>query len=116
MTTLLMTEDGGPRVRRADPLESHIAADASQHTLHQIKDAVLELVFEIGLPTGKQINAKYAAVQESRGYPVADWDSPRKRAGELVADGLLERLSNPDGRGAFYIVNLNGFNRLGAEK
>lgn len=103
------------RVRRTDPTESHTAATASEHNMSRVRQAVLELIFDLGMPTGKDLNRRYAEVQERRGYPVADTESPRKRAGELVADGLAERMPNPDGRGAFYILNLNGFNKLGSE-
>ena len=114
MNTLIRTEDGGPRVRLTDPLESHAAADASQGNIQQIKDAVLQLIFDLGPSTGKELNRRYRELWESRGYPQADDESPRKRAGELVADGLAVRLPNENGRGAYYSINLDGFNRLGA--
>ena len=103
------------RARTTDPLESHEAAVASQHNISRVRQAVLELIFDLGMPTGKDLNRRYAEVWEARGYPQADSESPRKRAGELVADGLAERMRNENGRGAFYILNLNGFNKLGDE-
>lgn len=83
------------RARRSDPVSSHVAADRSQRSLDSVRRAVLDLVAQLGFANGAELNDMYSLYQGLRGWPRVSWDSPRKRAGELAADGLLE-VTNPD--------------------
>ncbi len=77
------------RVRRSDPTTSHIAADVSQRSLKQTKFAVLELVLQEGELVGSEINDLYRLRASRHGWRHIAFDTPRKRAGELAADGYL---------------------------
>lgn len=77
------------RARRTDKLTSHKAADKSAARRPQIKAEVFRIVQKSGPIGGSVINYKYAQLVEKGKAPQAHPDSPRKRAGELVADGLL---------------------------
>lgn len=81
-----------PRTRATDPVTSHVAGDASQRHMHDTKTHVL-LVVSKGNPagmTGSEINDLYVFTAARRDWARVGWDSPRKRAGELVEDGYLE--------------------------
>lgn len=88
------------RARRTDPVTSHMAADKSGRGLSKLRVAVLRLVggFEDGL-TGSAINGIYQARHTVWGdtYPKCHPDSPRKRAGELAEDGLLDVVEHRTG-------------------
>lgn len=83
-----------PRARRADPITSQRAADKSAETRSQVEAAVLFLLGRGAVLTGKKINRLYEVQQVQRGWPEVAWDTPRKRAGDLARDGLLE-IVNP---------------------
>ena len=89
--------DDTPRARRTDPPTSQKAADKSQPTLHQVKLAVLQIVAELGNLTGTEINQAYQDQFVRRGWKRVSYDSPRKRAGELAADGYLDVLYHGKG-------------------
>lgn len=92
--------DDSPRVRRADPITSHLAADRSQHSIPAVKDAVLSLLHEEGALPGSELNRLYQLRAERRGWPLPlHFDSPRKRAGELAVDGLVQILNGDAPRG-----------------
>lgn len=90
--TLLSQLPGGdaPRTRRTDRATSHAAADASQRTMHQTKVRVLIVVNENGPIVGSEINDLYRFRGSRMDWEKVAYDSPRKRAGELAADGYLE--------------------------
>lgn len=79
----------GPRVGRDAPIQSHMAADRSQRTMHATKRAVLELVLQKGELAGSELNALYLLRASRHGWGKVAPDTPRKRAGELAQDGFL---------------------------
>lgn len=88
-------DDDWARTRTTDPLPSHVAADLSQRTRKAVRQAVLDLVATHRFISGKALNDMYSLSAPLRGWPMVDHDSPRKRAGELVREGLV-RVANPD--------------------
>jgi hypothetical protein len=60
-----------------------------------VKAAVLALILSHGPLVGSRLNDLYEAGREGAGWPDVHRDSPRKRAGELAADGIL-RVTNAD--------------------
>lgn len=85
---------GGPgsMTRESDNVMSHRAADRAAVNRRAVLDKVRYLVETTGPLTGSEINEAYARLQ--RLYPdvlprVA-WDTPRKRAGDLAREGLIE--------------------------
>lgn len=91
--------DDTARARRSDPLPSHVAADKSASSRRIVRDAVLVLLRQEGQLDGSDLNALYAASRGWRGWPVVHFDSPRKRAGELAREGVLEVVNPDDPRG-----------------
>lgn len=92
----MITDGDTPRTRKSDPVNSHHAADRSQVALKPTKQAVLDLVGAFGALTGADINSFYARYQSGYSFPIAKYDTPRKRAGELAADGfLIDTGNNP---------------------
>jgi hypothetical protein len=79
-----------PRARRSDPTTSQHAADATSHGIKATKRRVLELVLQETEITGSELNDLYELRCARNGWPILHVDTPRKRAGELVVDGLLE--------------------------
>ena len=94
------------RVRRADPLSSHVAADKSARTIEQVKDAVVALVRQEGSLSGAELNDLYSPRAARNGWDDCAWDSPRKRAGELVKDNHLIVTNPDDPRGTPHIYAL----------
>jgi hypothetical protein len=86
---LALWDDDVPRTRRSDLLTSHLAGDQSQPTIAGTKLAVLFLVSQEGSLVGSEINDLFRTNYKRRGWKRVSYDSPRKRAGEMVADGLL---------------------------
>lgn len=86
----LMLWDDSARTRLTDPVTSHKAADQSAHGLSELRLHVLELVRQEGQAIGSELNDLYSLRAARNDWPRAAWDSPRKRAGELAADGYLE--------------------------
>jgi len=84
-----ITGNDTARTRRADPPASHRAGDRSQRTIKRSSTAVLRLIFQEGELAGSDINRLYGLRCERNGWPFVAGDSPRKRAGELCADGFL---------------------------
>ena len=82
--------DDTARVRQSDPISSHLAADASQRNIKQTKRAVLLIVQQEGEIVGSEINDLYMLRASRSGWDRVAFDTPRKRAGELAADGFLE--------------------------
>jgi hypothetical protein len=89
MPPILYMQDR-PRVHRNDPLTSHLAGDVSQLGLTKTKARVLELVTIHQPVTGTELNDLYRLTAARLNWPTVAWDSPRKRAGEMAADGVLE--------------------------
>jgi len=88
--TILAMNGDHARTRLTDRLTSHLAGDASQVDMTDVEVAVLKIVHENPQSVGTEINQIYSDEQAARGWPFKQWDSPRKRAGELVEAGLLE--------------------------
>lgn len=88
--TILEMNGDSARTRRNDRLTSHLAGDKSQADIHDVEAAVLRIVAEQPGIVGTEVNQAYAEARDDRGWPFRAWDSPRKRAGELLDAGLLE--------------------------
>jgi hypothetical protein len=86
----LFVDDDIPRARRSDPVTSHIAADATQAGLKEAKLRVLTLVAQHQPVAGSHLNDLYRLHGSRMNWKRLAFDSPRKRAGELAADGYLE--------------------------
>ena len=78
-----------PRTRSNDPLQSHAAADYSQKSIHALRNNLYRLVWENPNITGTELNEMYRDTYRRRGWKRVAYDSPRKRAGEMVAGLLL---------------------------
>lgn len=92
--------EDNPRVRRHDPIQSHAAADRSARSRDAVFGEVLRLIFELGPLTGVELNGIYQAKHSSPADPLrVAFESPRKRAAELVERGLLYRLGEGDSAG-----------------
>jgi hypothetical protein len=104
MTTQIVMDNDSPRARMSDPTESHAAADKSAETRAKVRGCVLWLVEEARGLTGSEINALYVDWRDMLGWPTTHYDSPRKRAGELHADGLLRCSSVPRGTEREYVL------------
>ena len=90
MTAPQIVMDGDTaRTRLTDRLTSHLAGNKSQVNMTAIEQAVLRLVAEKGNLVGTELNVLYSEQWVFRGWPQKAWDSPRKRAGELLEAGLL---------------------------
>lgn len=90
--------------RRADPAASKAAAKSASFSMPLVKRAVLDLLANNEALTGNTINEVY----RSEGYPKCAWDSPRKRAGELLRDGLLVDVSQGGAHEAVYAITDKG--------
>jgi len=97
------------RTRLTDPLSSHVAADRSSASIRGVKDRVLCLLAIHGPMNGLQINEAYELSQPRLGWADVSWDSPRKRAGSLAADGELIILNDLDPRGTPRVYALPGY-------
>lgn len=97
--------DDTARARRTDPPASHLAADKSAGTRGQVHEAVVQLIAEHGPMNGQQINDVYREVRIFRGWPVVAFESPRKRAAELVGTRLhVVNPLDPRGTPAIYAL------------
>ena len=88
-----------PRAGKDDPISSHMAADRSQETLALTRDRVVLLVRQEGEITGRDLNDLYRARADREGWARISYDSPRKRAAELLADGVLACTNEDAARG-----------------
>lgn len=81
-----------PRAGKDHPVQSQMAADRSQPGLNEARRRILRLVAEFGpqIP-GTRLNEEYPGYAARNGWKRLAYDSPRKRAGELAADGLLRK-------------------------
>jgi hypothetical protein len=88
----MLFDNDVPRARRTDPAQSQLAADRSQPGLNEARRRILRLVAEFGpqIP-GTRLNEEYPGYAARNGWKRLASDSPRKRAGELAADGLLRK-------------------------
>jgi len=86
----LFVDDDIPRARLSDPVTSHIAADATQTALKEAKVRVLHLVQLHQPVAGSQLNELYRLTASRLNWKPLAFDSPRKRAGELAAEGYIE--------------------------
>ncbi len=95
------------RARLTDPLSSHVAAEKSAETRGQVHEAIVVQIREHGPMNGRELNDRYETFRRAHGWPVVSYDSPRKRAGELVGSRLV--VVNPDDpRGTPHIYALRG--------
>lgn len=93
------------RARKSDPLASHAAADKSAATRGQVHEAVVQLITEYGPMNGLALNNMYREVHIFRGWPVVAFESPRKRAAELVGTRLyVVNPLDPRGTPAIYAL------------
>lgn len=83
-TITLLYEDGGPRVRRTDPLTSHAAADSNLNRA-EVEAFVCVLFREIGPMSDDELTVSYFL----RGGPDRHYDSPRKRRADAKNKGLI---------------------------
>jgi hypothetical protein len=95
----LWDDPAGPRVRRSDPLTSHLAAD-SNHDRALVEAAVLRLFEDVSFGyTDFELTKAYFL---SSACPPTHTDSPRKRRSDLAGRGLLkdsgEKRKSPSGR------------------
>lgn len=92
--------DDTARTRRTDKANSHLAGDRSSPTIKAVKLAVLAMVKQKGPVGGSELNRLYQVLAEACGWPLPlHFDSPRKRAGELAADGFLAIVNEDHPRG-----------------
>lgn len=113
--TIIHTD--APRTRRTDPATSHNAGDISQANLSTIKAHVLFVMAKSGANglTGQEINDLYTFTRSRLGWDRCHFDSPRKRAAELVEDGYLEVTGTraAPGRGQSSIESVYALTDLG---
>lgn len=105
-STALVADTGGPRARLTDPLSSHVAADRSSRSRRPVADAVLWLIDQYGPMNGAALCDRYMSMRRVQQWPVVAYESPRKRAGELVESGELVVLNGDDPRGVPHIYGL----------
>lgn len=79
-----------PRARKSDPITSHIAADVSSRHIHETKRRVLQIIDTHGALVGSEVNDLYAITSARLNWRRIGFDTPRKRAHELLKDGYLE--------------------------
>lgn len=96
--------DDTTRVRAADPIPSHEAADSTAATRKAVMRAVEMLIWESawqGL-TDDELNDLYAINADSYGWPFVDYGTPRRRRSDLTKDGrivaAIQRRPNSNGR------------------
>lgn len=94
--------------RSTDPDTSKDAATRATKSMPRIRKAVLEIVADHGMCIGSEINQYYVADDRQKH---AGWDSPRKRAGELVKDGYLTIVGRREGESE-YCVTFEGWQFL----
>lgn len=82
--------DDSARTRKGDPITSHVAGDVSSAHLHETKRRVLELIKIHGALVGSEVNEQYVLMASRMNWRRVAWDTPRKRAHELLDDGFLE--------------------------
>jgi hypothetical protein len=79
-----------PRARRTDPTTSHAAADQSQRLMHDTKLHVMQVLHVNPNTVGSELNDLYRFMGSRKDWNKVAFDSPRKRASELVADGYVD--------------------------
>ena len=79
-----------PRARVTDPPTSHAAADQSQAGITPLRLAVLRIIRMNPGVIGSEVNDLYGLEVARDRAPMAAWDSPRKRAGELADMNLID--------------------------
>jgi hypothetical protein len=89
----IVADDDLPRARRTDNLTSHRAADKSAETRSAVEKAVAFIVANYGPIEGNGINDIYRQLRSRRGWPEVNFDSPRRRAGELHTRGVITVVS-----------------------
>jgi hypothetical protein len=100
MTTRSIVMEGDTaRTRGTDPLSSHVGGDVSAANRLAVRDAVMLLLMQEGSLTGQELNDLYELRATRQSWPPVHVDSPRKRAGELAAEGFLVILNADDPRG-----------------
>lgn len=93
----IVIEGDNARTRVTDPTTSHHAADRSQARIKETKMCVLRLIRQEASLTGQEINDLYELRASRSDWPAAKYDTPRKRAFELLADGFLQVVGERDG-------------------
>jgi len=89
-TPMLFSDLDFPRTRATDPPTSHAAADQSQAGITPLRLAVLRLIRYNPGAIGSELNDLYQIEVSRDRAPMAAWDSPRKRAGELHDAHLVD--------------------------
>jgi hypothetical protein len=77
------------RFRASDPAPSQIAANKAEKNLRITKVRVLELIHTQGWLSSSEVNDQYLFASARLDWTRLAYDSPRKRAGELVDEGYL---------------------------
>lgn len=90
--------------RRTDPAASRVSATKASVTMPLVKRSVLDLLSNNEALNGNNINELY----RSEGYPKCAWDTPRKRAGELLRDGYLTNIAWHPSDEAVYAITDKG--------
>ena len=99
--------EDSPRARRNDALSSHVGGDRSAVQKQHVADAVYLLIAQEGALDGAEINRLYQLRKRRNKWPLnIHFDSPRKRAGELAADGLVVILNADAPRGTPHVYAL----------
>lgn len=98
------------RTGRNMPEQSHKAGDRSQLTRKGVAAVVLRLVRRHPL-TGAELNEAFRQAWQNHECDRAAYDSPRKRAREMEADGLLKNIAD-DGEDAVYTLTEFGWDAL----
>ena len=89
MTREIVMAPDTARARRSDPLPSHVAADVSASTKQLVSERVFAIVATHGPLNGNEINDLYMLTASRNDWDNVHFDTPRKRAGDLAADGFL---------------------------
>jgi hypothetical protein len=85
----MIIDGDSPRVHRADPITSHLAADKSQRSAPSVRDRVLQLLADRGPMAAFEVCDAYAERVRRAGWPHVHHESPRKRMSDMKRDGLL---------------------------
>jgi hypothetical protein len=85
----MILDGDSPRVRRDDPLTSHLAADKSQRYLATVRQRVLAIIAMMGPLAAFEVCDIYARDAEVLGWPRVHHESPRKRMSDMKRDGIL---------------------------
>lgn len=102
-----------PLARTTDPNQSHTAASRMKRRRDAVFAEVLHIIHDLGPLTGVELNGIYATKHDRLDDPLhVAYESPRKRAAELVDRGLLHRMGEGDSAGHsdvyVYVLTIDG--------